>query len=140
MEQVQKLRSEITVRISLGFQDSPEVHTLLALTPVRGRGKLVLVALENYIKQTNHTAGEVSTQLAIIENWLKERSENKEKTPPNMPLRSDDFETKNQSAASPSLKNEGIKMASQKIASFDDIGNQDPAENPSSSINRWLSA
>ena len=74
MERPAKLKSEITVRISIGFQDAPDVHTLLSMTPVRARGKLILHALEQHIKQSGHPAGQVSTQLEIISTWLKERS------------------------------------------------------------------
>ena len=69
-----KLKGDITVRVTLGFQDAPEVHTLLAMTPVRARGKLVVHALENFIKQTGHPAGDVSTQLAMVAQWLDARS------------------------------------------------------------------
>lgn len=75
MEKPAKLKREITVRISIGFQDAPDVHTLLSMTPVRARGKLILHALEQHIKQSGHPAGEVSTQLEMIANWLKERSD-----------------------------------------------------------------
>jgi hypothetical protein len=74
MEKPAKLKSEITVRISIGFQDAPDVHTLLSMTPVRARGKLILHALEQHIKQSGHPAGQVSTQLEIISTWLKERA------------------------------------------------------------------
>lgn len=49
MEKPPKAGAEITVRISLTFQEAPDVHTLLAMTPVRERGKLVRLALERYI-------------------------------------------------------------------------------------------
>ena len=52
-----KIGAEITVRISLTFQDAPDVHTLLAMTPVRERGKLVRLALQGYIAETAHPAG-----------------------------------------------------------------------------------
>jgi len=75
VEKHKKLKSEITVRISIAFQDAPNVHTLFAMTPVRERGRLILHALENYIRQTEHPAGNVDTQLEMIANWLKARSE-----------------------------------------------------------------
>lgn len=59
MEKPPKLGTEITVRISLTFQEAPDVHTLLAMTPVRERGKLVRLALEKYIAETAHPAGRV---------------------------------------------------------------------------------
>lgn len=73
MEKTHKIPGEITVRITLGFQDAPEVHTLLSMTPVRGRGKLVKLALERYIVETNHPAGKPEKQLENISQWLKER-------------------------------------------------------------------
>jgi hypothetical protein len=75
MDKTQKIPNEITVRISLGFQDSPEVHTLLSMTPVRQRGKLVRQALEIYIAETNHPAGKPETQLQAIALWLTQRAE-----------------------------------------------------------------
>lgn len=74
MDAEKKIGSEITVRISLTFQDAPDVHTLLAMTPVRQRGKLVLLALERYIVETGHSAGNVDVQIEAISTWLKERS------------------------------------------------------------------
>lgn len=59
MDTDKKIGSEITVRISLTFQDAHDVHTLLAMTPVRQRGKLVRLALERYILETGHTTGNV---------------------------------------------------------------------------------
>lgn len=68
-----KIGSEITVRISLTFQEAPDVHTLLAMTPVRERGKLVRLALERYIKETAHPAGDVERQIIAISAWLRSR-------------------------------------------------------------------
>lgn len=73
MEKVKKIGSEITVRISLTFQEAPDVHTLLAMTPVRARGKLVRLALEHYIQETGHIAGNVNVQIEAISNWLRDR-------------------------------------------------------------------
>lgn len=74
MEKSNKIGSEITVRISLAFQDAPDVHTLLAMTPVRERGKLVRLALERYIVDTCHPAGNVDAQIAAVSEWLRSRS------------------------------------------------------------------
>lgn len=73
MDKTNKIAGEITVRVSLGFQDSPDVHTLLAMTPVRQRGKLVRLALERYITETGHPAGKPEVQLEAISHWLKMR-------------------------------------------------------------------
>lgn len=69
-----KIGTEITVRISLTFQDAPDVHTLLAMTPVRERGKLVRLALERYIVETGHPAGDVEQQIIAISAWLRSRT------------------------------------------------------------------
>lgn len=74
MEKPQKIGTEITVRISLTFQEAPDVHTLLAMTPVRERGKLVRLALERYIAETGHPAGDVEQQIYAISTWLRSRS------------------------------------------------------------------
>ena len=68
-----KIGTEITVRISLTFQEAPDVHTLLAMTPVRERGKLVRLALERYIKETEHPSGDVEQQISAISTWLRSR-------------------------------------------------------------------
>ena len=74
METIKKTATEITVRISLTFQEAPDVHTLLAMTPVRQRGKLIRLALERYISETGHVSGSVETQIAVISEWLRTRS------------------------------------------------------------------
>jgi hypothetical protein len=73
IEKPQKLGNEITVRISLTFQEAPDIHTLLAMTPVRERGKLVRAALTRYIVQTAHPAGDVEQQISAISTWLRSR-------------------------------------------------------------------
>lgn len=73
VEKPPKTGNEITVRISLTFQEAPEIHTLLAMTPVRERGKLVRLALERYIKETAHPAGDVEQQIGAISAWLRSR-------------------------------------------------------------------
>jgi hypothetical protein len=74
MEKSNKFGSEITVRISLTFQDAPDVHTLLAMTPVRERGKLVRLALQQYINATDHPSGNVDAQIEAISQWLRNRT------------------------------------------------------------------
>jgi hypothetical protein len=78
MEKTKKAGSEITVRISLTFQEAPDVHTLLAMTPVRARGKLVRLALERYIQETGHVSGNLDVQIAAISDWLRNRNEKSE--------------------------------------------------------------
>lgn len=73
-EKPAKIGTEITVRISITFQEAPDVHTLLAMTPVRERGKLVRSALERYIAETAHPAGDVEQQIIAISNWLRSRT------------------------------------------------------------------
>lgn len=74
MEKPPKIGTEITVRISLTFQEAPDVHTLLAMTQVRERGKLVRLALERYIAETGHPAGDVEQQIHAISTWLRSRT------------------------------------------------------------------
>lgn len=69
-----KIGTEITVRISLTFQEAPDIHTLLAMTPVRERGKLVRSALERYIAETAHPAGNIEQQINAISTWLRSRA------------------------------------------------------------------
>jgi hypothetical protein len=75
-----KIGTEITVRISLTFQEAPDVHTLLAMTPVRERGKLVRLALERYIAEIGHPAGDVEQQIHAISTWLRSRTSRSEAT------------------------------------------------------------
>lgn len=80
MDKPPKIGTEITVRISLTFQEAPDVHTLLAMTPVRERGKLVRLALERYIAEIGHPAGDVEQQIHAISTWLRFRSGREEAT------------------------------------------------------------
>ena len=80
MEKPMKIGTEITVRVSLTFQEAPDVHTLLAMTPVRERGKLVRLALERYIAETGHPAGDVEQQINAISTWLRSRNGREETT------------------------------------------------------------
>lgn len=43
------------------------------MTPVRERGKLVRLALERYIANTAHLAGDVEEQILAISEWLISR-------------------------------------------------------------------
>jgi len=43
------------------------------MTPVRERGKLVRLALERYIADTAHPAGDVEKQILAISEWLRSR-------------------------------------------------------------------
>jgi len=74
MKKSEMIGSEITVRISLTFQQAPAVHTLLAMTPVRERGKIVQLALERYIAATDHPAGNVDVQIEAVSEWLRNRA------------------------------------------------------------------
>lgn len=80
MDKPPKIGTEITVRISLTFQEAPDVHTLLAMTPVRERGKLVRLALERYIAEIGHPAGDVEQQIHVISTWLRSRGGREEAT------------------------------------------------------------
>ena len=82
MDKPPKIGTEITVRISLTFQEAPDVHTLLAMTPVRERGKLVRLALERYIAEIGHPAGDVEQQIHAISTWLRSRSGREETMKP----------------------------------------------------------
>lgn len=73
LEKPLKVGNEITVRISLTFQEAPDVHTLLAMTPVRERGKLIRLALERYIEETVHPAGNIEQQISAVSAWLRSR-------------------------------------------------------------------
>ena len=79
-ERPPKVGTEITVRISLTFQEAPDVHTLLAMTPVRERGKLVRLALERYVAETGHPAGDVDQQIHVISTWLRSRTSRSDTT------------------------------------------------------------
>jgi len=84
MNATSKVGTEITVRISLSFQDSPNVHTLLAMTPVRERRRLIFSALERYIESTGHPAGNIENQIEEISRWLRSREIRHEKNPVNL--------------------------------------------------------
>lgn len=140
MEKPQKLKNQITVRISLGFQDAPDIHTLLAMTPVRERRKLILHALENYIEQSHHPSGDVPTQLEIIGNWLKERKDGKNFDDTLNTLSTDRTKIKNLGIAeNKALTEKNIPIFSASNSSKAEE-NQDFNAGPSQSLNRWLSS
>jgi Tfp pilus assembly protein PilW len=81
MNTTSKVATEITVRISLSFQDAPDIHTLLAMTPVRERRRLIFSALERYIETTGHPAGSVDKQIEEISRWLRSHAIRNERNP-----------------------------------------------------------
>lgn len=127
-----KAGTEITVRISLTFQEAPDVHTLLAMTPVRERGKLVRLALERYITETGHPAGDVEQQINAISTWLRSRSGREE--------------TAVHVARSFEVEHPVIAMSARQVPEMPTpvLTRSDPAtgetEGASSSIKRWLQA
>jgi hypothetical protein len=131
IEKPPKLGNEITVRISLTFQEAPDIHTLLAMTPVRERGKLVRAALTRYIVQTAHPAGDVEQQISAISTWLRSRMASDEtaarfNSRPDMP---------------PAVANEMAPAAilmSTPIEEFAAQVNGEAVLKSTSSINRWL--
>lgn len=128
-----KTGNEITVRVSLTFQEAPDIHTLLAMTPVRMRGKLVRLALERYIAETAHPAGDVEQQITAISNWLRSRSTLNEMPVPFIP----------QPAAHPAAVGgdrpsaQGNASAQRVPSSNQEVRNITEAST-ASSINRWL--
>ena len=130
MDKPPKIGTEITVRISLTFQEAPDVHTLLAMTPVRERGKLVRLALERYITEIGHPAGDVEQQIHAISTWLRSRS-GREETGLNVVRQvAADYSTK---AAN---LHQDLDTESSQCKIRGSIPN-DPI-NVSPSINRWL--
>jgi hypothetical protein len=139
-EKPPKIGTEITVRISLTFQEAPDVHTLLAMTPVRERGKLVRLALERYIAETGHPAGDVEQQIHAISTWLRSRTSRTDAT----------VCAANQLGVDHTFDAEGARQVRDVPAHFlprselskRAIGRNDPVSEevgaPSSSIKRWL--
>lgn len=142
MEKPPKIGTEITVRISLTFQEAPDVHTLLAMTPVRERGKLVRLSLERYIAETGHPAGDVEQQIDAISTWLRSRTANTE-TIVSVPNQLEVDRTANAGAVlrhhdpSPLLTCSNPTPA--KTIGLSDSAPDEVAA-PSSSIKRWLQA
>lgn len=141
MEKPPKIGTEITVRISLTFQEAPDVHTLLAITPVRERGKLVRLALERYIAETGHPAGDVEQQIDAISTWLRSRTANTE----TIVSVANQLEVDRTANAGGTLRHYDIPSTlltrSNQIPA-ETIGRSDSAPGevaaPSSSIKRWL--
>jgi len=145
MEKTKKVGSEITVRISLTFQEAPDVHTLLAMTPVRARGKLVRLALERYIQETGHVAGNLDTQIAAISDWLRSRNDAPEQIShsPNLSVQDLPFAqvAKKRSDANihvnnlnriPTIANDALGETAPKA--------EQPNISESASIKRWLAS
>jgi hypothetical protein len=134
-EKPPKIGTEITVRISLTFQEAPDIHTLLAMTPVRERGKLVRSALERYIAETAHPAGNVEEQINAISTWLRSRA-----TIDGMPVRLDPplsaYETA-QDVAGPPVR---VGVAAPLPPRTNQVVGEITEAPISLSINRWLEA
>jgi len=143
IERPPKIGTEITVRISLTFQEAPDVHTLLAMTPVRERGKLVRLALERYIAETNHPAGVVEEQIHAISTWLRSRNVRTETTV-DATNRLEVNRTTDARGAPQPHDVPAFMLAHSDPAPADVIGPRDFAPNEadasSSSIKRWLQA
>jgi hypothetical protein len=142
-EKPAKIGTEITVRISLTFQEAPDIHTLLAMTPVRERGKLVRLALERYIMETGHPAGVVEQQIHAISTWLRSRNARAERTVGVANL----LEVDRATDAGGALQFHNVPaplLARSDPAPAEVIGPcdsaPDEADAPSSSIKRWLQA
>lgn len=142
MEKPMKIGTEITVRISLTFQEAPDVHTLLAMTPVRERGKLVRLALERYIAATGHPAGDVEHQVHAISTWLRSRT--REEATAGL---GNQFEVDRTLAAENTLPFHGVTAAlpaRSEPAPVATIGRGESAphdvDTSPSSIKRWLQA
>ena len=132
VENPPKLGTEITVRVSLTFQEAPDVHTLLAMTPVRERGKLVRLALERYIIDTAHPAGDIEQQILAVSTWLRSRKNadraRSESCPAVVPL-------------TPSLESLAASNSPRPLAASSAIEEKEVQSiNVSPSINRWLSS
>jgi hypothetical protein len=133
IEKPPKVGTEITVRISLTFQEAPDIHTLLAMTPVRERGRLVRAALARYIEETAHPAGDVEQQISAISTWLRSRMAGDENAAhlisrPVMPQ------------SVPNEKAPATAPVSTPIEEFVGQVDSEAELKSSSSINRWLQA
>lgn len=136
MNATSKVGTEITVRISLSFQDSPNVHTLLAMTPVRERRRLIFSAMERYIEATGHPAGNIENQIEQISRWLRSRATGSDKNPVNL-IDSGYARTENNVVQPESVTKNKSKTDSQRPP---EIGNATIPVNPgvSRSAGRWL--
>jgi hypothetical protein len=126
LEKPLKVGNEITVRISLTFQEAPDVHTLLAMTPVRERGKLIRLALERYIEETAHPAGDIEQQISAVSAWLRSRGAGSTMqigiAQPSVPKLTQDVK--------PLPKGETVQIVTPVTS--------ERSEDPSPSISRWL--
>lgn len=142
-EPPKKIGAEITVRISLTFQEAPDVHTLLTMTPVRERGKLVRLALERYVAETGHPAGDVEQQIQVISTWLRARTANTETSVnavnelPTNP-RSDPRGVMQFGYASAAQPTFAVPVLASTIDQTDPL--REATEALSSSIKRWLNS
>lgn len=145
MEKTKKVGNEITVRISLTFQEAPDVHTLLAMTPVRARGKLVRLALERHIQETGHVAGNLDVQIAAISDWLQSRSEQ-----PDQATHHETLEEKIKSLSPIVDKNSTLNSQARKFSNTQTTMSDSPDErnletekpnlSESASMKRWLAS
>lgn len=127
-----KIGNEITVRISLTFQEAPDIHTLLTMTPVRERGRLLRLALERYIAETAHPAGNVEQQISAISNWLRSRKSIEASGAPFRPEPATRETVLDVVAPSPSSAFfHELPLASESVQGTTDLPT-------SPSINRWL--
>lgn len=131
IEKPPKVGNEITVRISLTFQEAPDIHTLLAMTPVRERGRLVRAALARYIVETAHPAGDVEQQIGAISTWLRSRMAGDEPAAHfnSRPVRP---------AAVPKEKTPAAVLISAPIEAFPVQIDGEAVSESTSSIHRWL--
>ena len=130
MDKPPKIGTEITVRISLTFQEAPDVHTLLAMTPVRERGKLVRLALERYIAEKGHPAGDVEQQIHAISTWLRSRSGREEATVATAPS----FETARLVSAASATQ---VRETAKSVPAPGELAQKETSSS-SSPIARWL--
>ena len=134
-EKPPKIGTEITVRISLTFQEAPDIHTLLAMTPVRERGKLVRSALERYIAETAHPAGNVEQQINAISTWLRSRA-----TIGGLPVRLDPPLTVCETTQDVAVPPVRVGIAAPLPAQTNQVVGEITEAPISLSINRWLDA
>lgn len=126
--------SEITVRVSIAFQEEPEIHTLLAMTPVRDRGKLVRLALSRYISETDHPAGNVDEQISAISKWLRDRSKCIKGGALPSAFQPDDLVPVGRA-----LKAEAIERKEKHEFASSDVRKESTIQQGGKTISRWLS-
>lgn len=139
--------ANIDVRLSVQFHRAPDVHTLLFMTSVRERKKLITEALRMYIEQTGHPAGERSAQLKAVETWLdgagastsmRASASRQSETMPSFALQgsASDHASSHPQTLSPSLVN--ISQVSTHDSAVDAVAAlpEAPAQNLETSISR----